>query len=58
MRYSKQSPETIKAPNKMIQSVQKTHSRYQSELAKQRGEKEDTHKSLKRKIVIAEIKAV
>ena len=58
MRYSEQSLEPIKVPNKMIQSVKKAHSHYQSELAKQRTEKEDTQKSLKRKIVAAEIKAV
>ena len=58
MRYSEQSPETIKVPNKIIQSVKEAHSGYQSELAKHRTEKEDTQKSIKRKIVIAEIKAV
>ena len=58
MRYSEQRPEPIKIPNKMIQSVKKARSHYQSELAKQRTEKEDTQKSLKRKIVAAEIKAV
>ena len=58
MRYSEQSPETIKVPNKIIQSVKEAHSSYQSELAKHRTEKEDTQKSIKRKIVTAEIKAV
>ena len=58
MRYSEQRPEPIKIPNKMIQSVKKARSHYQSELAKQRTEKEDTQKSLKQKIVTAEIKAV
>ena len=47
MRYSEQRPEMIKAPNKMIQSVKEAHSCYQSELAKQRAGKEDTHKLLK-----------
>ena len=37
----------IKAPNKMIQSVKEAYSCYQSELAKQRAGKEDTHKLLK-----------
>ena len=58
MRYSEQSPETIKVPNKIIQSVKEAHSGYQSEPAKQRTEKEDTQKLIKWKIVTAEIKAV
>ena len=47
MRYSEQSPETIKVPNKIIQSVKEAHSGYQSEPAKQRTEKEDTQKLIK-----------
>ena len=58
MRYSEQCPETIKVPNKMNQRVKEAHSHYQSKLLKQRAEKEDTQKSLKRKIVSVEIKAV
>ena len=58
MRYSEQSPETIKVLNKIIQSVKEAHSGYQSEPAKQRTEKEDTQKLIKWKIVTAEIKAV
>ena len=44
MSYSEQRPRMIKVPNKMIQSVKEAHSRHQSELAKQRAEKEDTQK--------------
>ena len=58
MRYPEQSPDVIKVPNKMIQSVKEAHSCYQSELAKWGAEKEDTQKSLKWKIVTAKIKAV
>ena len=58
MRYPEQSPDVIKVPNKMIQSVKEAHSCYQSELVKRRAEKEDTQKSLKWKIVTAKIKAV
>ena len=58
MRYSEQSPETIKVSNKIIESVKEAHSRYQSELAKQKAEKEDTQKSFKQRIATAEIKAV
>lgn len=58
MRYSEQSPETIKVSNKIIESVKEVHSRYQFELAKQKAEKEDTQKSFKQRIVTAEIKAI
>ena len=55
---SQLDPETIKISNELIKSVKEAHCRYQDELEKQRKQKQESQKSLKRKIVADEINAL
>ena len=53
--FSELSPENIKTFNKSIKRVKEAHRRYQYELEKQRKIKQESQKSLKRKIFTKEI---
>ena len=57
-KSSELDPETIKISNELIKSVKEAHYRYQDELEKQRKQKQESQKPLKRKIVAKEIKAL
>ena len=53
--FSELSPENIKTSDKLIKCVKEAHRRYQYELEKQRKIKQESQKSLKRKIFAKEI---
>ena len=55
MYFLELSPENVKISNESIRSVKEAHRRYQDELEKQRKIKQESQKSLKRKIVANEI---